>query len=583
MNRPDSRASAARQRAISPATFTTRSSSSMRSGRHLENLGRPPVLDGLLRASRKKDVPKPAVFQEFERDVEQNDLQLARFDFLKMSCSFDGALVGPPDTTPPRGGATAIEMIFNQYAARRQPDEMETVVKITFEDTAAHNKTMDFPELDKFMEDFFPGTFSRKEIKWLFKQANSMNGISDDNVFVLQLDEFICLLCQVGCQLCRGGTPRQIAKHVGKVMGLNDPKAMRVRLIELARHNAAFGAWKSEEAWKTRAFDPKTRTKLEKDAEKFIPPAAELKELKEAMTNGFPKVLIAEWNPFDGRYIAMALPLEGVRQGKPARFRVRVSNIASRAFQLAARIENLPCLSMKYTPPKPIAPGMEMTIELVMEHVVPGESLGAIIFSTEEMGVPIFLCPVYFRVPHDSLSTLADETLQVIAHKYGSEALNDAFSKEDSQGSGKIPVVKIQEVLVGGLGLHMTDDRLHACLQSCEQDADGLVAYSEWVDSVQRRYDALDHVQKGSLTSSRLRVKMDPLEQNIVTFGYGIKLQASLANLIIPEYASSREGSPDQHRGDSSLRSPMGRKSGGSRTPQSMFSRPFTPSAEKVF
>ncbi len=74
-----------------------------------------------------------------------------------------------------------------------------------------------------------------------------MNGISDENVFVLQLDEFVCLLCQIGCQLCRGGTPKEIARHIGERLNLYDPKAVRDRLAYLGRHDAGFGAWKCEE------------------------------------------------------------------------------------------------------------------------------------------------------------------------------------------------------------------------------------------------------------------------------------------------------------------------------------------------
>ncbi len=39
------------------------------------------------------------------------------------------------------------------------------------------------------------------QIFWMFKQANMMSGISDQNVFTLQLGEFICLVCQMGMQL----------------------------------------------------------------------------------------------------------------------------------------------------------------------------------------------------------------------------------------------------------------------------------------------------------------------------------------------------------------------------------------------
>eukprot|EP00961_Rhodomonas_salina_P023069 309378-Rhodomonas_salina.1 len=43
---------------------------------------------------------------------------------------------------------------------------------------------------------------SGSQVNWLFKRANEMSGISDDNVFTLELEEFYCLICQMAMQLC---------------------------------------------------------------------------------------------------------------------------------------------------------------------------------------------------------------------------------------------------------------------------------------------------------------------------------------------------------------------------------------------
>ncbi len=54
------------------------------------------------------------------------------------------------------------QAIFNYYAARRQPEDTQKFIVYTFEDVEELNKTMDQPELTKFMNDFFPSCFSQK-------------------------------------------------------------------------------------------------------------------------------------------------------------------------------------------------------------------------------------------------------------------------------------------------------------------------------------------------------------------------------------------------------------------------------------
>ena len=95
-----------------------------------------------------------------------------------MHCSYDGALVGPVEFNPPKRGANAIDIIFKYYASRRQLEDKNTVVAQTFEEAAAHNMTMDAPELAKFVKDFFPSVFSHREVKWMFAQVRGSLGIT---------------------------------------------------------------------------------------------------------------------------------------------------------------------------------------------------------------------------------------------------------------------------------------------------------------------------------------------------------------------------------------------------------------------
>lgn len=81
----------------------------------------------------------------------------------------------------------------------------------TFSEAEQHNKTMDRPELSKFCKDFFPSVFSQRDINWLFAQANKFAGVSNENTFTMDINEFACLLCQMGCQLCKGGTVVSVA------------------------------------------------------------------------------------------------------------------------------------------------------------------------------------------------------------------------------------------------------------------------------------------------------------------------------------------------------------------------------------
>jgi hypothetical protein len=46
----------------------------------------------------------------------------------------------------------------------------------------------------------------------------------------------------------------------------------------------------------------------------------------------------------------------------------------------------------RYSVPRPIAPGIDMCVELVIEEYPPGEHLGAVVFSSEEEGEELFRC-----------------------------------------------------------------------------------------------------------------------------------------------------------------------------------------------
>eukprot|EP00960_Hanusia_phi_P048728 759124-Hanusia_phi.AAC.3 len=63
--------------------------------------------------------------------------------------------------------------------------------------------------------------------------ANSMDGVSDENSFSLHFNEFVALLCQIGCQLYRGDSVDEIVRKLGLRMGLSDPINLRNHLVWL--------------------------------------------------------------------------------------------------------------------------------------------------------------------------------------------------------------------------------------------------------------------------------------------------------------------------------------------------------------
>lgn len=148
------------------------------------------------------------LFEIFQLHVQENNMQLARFDFLQMRCYYEGLQVGPSNPGVPSQGATALEMIFKYYASRRQ-NSVEGGHLLTFDDIQKANATMDMSELTKFMKEFLPGMFNRKETNWLFKMANTMeHGLSDDSAFTMDFDEFVGVLCAIAMQVYRGDHPR---------------------------------------------------------------------------------------------------------------------------------------------------------------------------------------------------------------------------------------------------------------------------------------------------------------------------------------------------------------------------------------
>lgn len=240
---------------------------------------------------------KPKEFDVFQLHVQENNMQLARFDFLQLRSYFEGLQVGPSNPRIPEQGSTALEMMFKYYAARRQADQIEGGKDMTFDDILEANNTIDMPELTKFMKEFLPGVFNRKEINWMFKMSNQMeNGLSDESVFTMDFDEFVGMIVVIAMQLYKGSPPKEMARKIGKRLSLSDPLQMRKLLKKMGRIDAGFGAWKSDEAPKgATKFDSSARFRLGDDAEKNLLDYHDFVEIKNELMNGFPDVKIPEW------------------------------------------------------------------------------------------------------------------------------------------------------------------------------------------------------------------------------------------------------------------------------------------------
>lgn len=199
------------------------------------------------------------------------------------------------------------------------------------------------------------------------------------------------------------------------------------------------------------------------DAIKHVLSVKEMSHMKLLMETSFPTMNLVEWLPFEGHFVSIALPRGGVRKGKNTRFRIVLGNTAPRAFIVLSRVESLPFLSLTYPPPRPIAPGMELTLDIQLEALPMGEHLGAIVFSVEEGGPELFKCPVYIRVSKENGHTLADSTANTIAKFVPREKFEDECRKLDfdSKGalSGKIPSVALSKVFEA-LKLQLSPERL---------------------------------------------------------------------------------------------------------------------------
>ncbi len=347
---------------------------------------RPAIVQKLCEVRGKATMRKPREFDMFQLHVQENNMQLARFDFLQVETYYEGLQIGPSNPGVPLQGATALEMLFKYYAARRQADQIEGGSFMTFEDMAEANSTMDMAELTKFMREFLPGVFNRREINWLFKMANQMEGgLSDESVSTMDFGEFVGILCQVAMQLYRGHTPQEMTRKLGARLGLQDPIKMRATLKRMGRIDAGFGAWKSDEQFKPMKFDPAVRFQLEPDAGKFCLSYHDFCLLKAKMLNDFPDVKIPEWKAFPGPFIAFVYPERGARQGRNMRFKLLIRNIAPRAIELFARLVDLPNVSMTESGEKgSIAPGMDKTLVITVESILPNCcQLGGLVFSAQ--------------------------------------------------------------------------------------------------------------------------------------------------------------------------------------------------------
>lgn len=442
---------------------------------------RPAIVDRLLRSSPERQDHNPPQFKHFEQHVRENDVQLARFGILKMTSYYEGSLIGPSDARVPDEGASCLEMIFTYYASRRQGDVIDREKGLSFEEQAEANSTMDLPEMERFARDFFGGVFNRKELLWMFKQANEMSGISDDNVFTLHLEEFICLVCQMGMQLYRGRDVEGVVKGMRDRLNLNNPIEMRAKLRKLGRMDAGFGAWKSDELSKVTFYDPEVRAVLGDDARSWILPQHQLIELKEKMTASFPAMQLPEWLSFKGPYIAFAAPVNRMRKGKPVRFKITIRNRAARKFAIHGRVLDLPWIWIKQSAAGDgIAPGMDFTQQLYVEEVPPGHHLGAIVFSAKEGGPELFRCPIYLRGVQMSRAVLASDAHKTLARGLDVQAWRDKFKQHDIARTGSVSAANFQQV-VQAVGVDIGEQEMRMLLADVDS-AQGTVNYDDLLE-----------------------------------------------------------------------------------------------------
>mmetsp|Transcript_28033 Transcript_28033/g.66939 ORF Transcript_28033/g.66939 Transcript_28033/m.66939 type:complete len:634 (-) Transcript_28033:34-1935(-) len=499
-----------------------------------EVAARPPII-GRIMAMRKEmnsQPQQPEGFYEFQKHVQENDVQLERFDFLKMSVFYEGNMIGPSDAALPKDGARAVEMVFNYYAGRRQADAIVGGKDFTFADIQEANSTIDMSELNKFMKDFFPGVFTRQELSWLFKMTNQVTGVQDDNVSALDYQEFLFLLVHIGMQLYSRCSPREIALRMGRRIGLDDPKVMRRRLDDFGRMDAGFGAWKGDQGHKPQRFDRAVRHQLGADALKNVLNYKEMMHCMEIMEKGFPALAVTEWLSFPGKYIAMAFPTEGARKHNGPRFKIVIRNMAARNIQIYNRFDNLPMLSLTQLPPAPIAPGMDFMIEVKVEHSVPGVHVGGIIFSAEEMGPEIFRCPVYLRIVNAMKSPMGESLVTALAQAADIEVLREKFQASDPEGRGQVTTDDFNQVMevAGKLWVHAYSD-LELDQLVAEADVErGLVDYDDFLHGLEVRREKLQPEGKGSVS--------------------GVSIPRSEAGSVAPSKSFESGGADDSSVGD---------------------------------
>jgi len=466
---------------------------------------RPPIIARLM-ATRKEltyHPQQPGGFHEFQKHVQENDVQLQRFDFLKMSVFFEGLLIGPSDAETPKDGSRAIEMIFIYYSGRRQADSIVGGKTFTFDDIHEANSTIDMAELNKFMHDFFPGVFTRQEVSWLFKMTNHASNIEDENISALDYEEFLFLLAHIGSQLYYPASAKEIAHRLGKRLGLGNPRAMRKKLYELGRVDAGFGAWKSDSPPKPHKFDRTARHALGRDAKDRVLLHKELAHCIEHLQGDFPVIAVPEWLPFQGKYIAMAFPTHGARNATKPRFKVVLRNMAPRNIQIHYRIENLPMLSMVHLPPAPIAPGMDLMCEIKVEASKPGIHIGGLVFSAEENGPEIFRCPIYLRILNAVKSPIGESLVAALAQHAQLDELRERFHSHDPESSGQVSRADFAAVMDEAAQRYVHQLSEEEAIQlAAEAGAEGgQVDFDDFIHNLEVRREELEAERKAAETT----------------------------------------------------------------------------------
>jgi hypothetical protein len=380
-------------------------------------LGAPATVDRLLSVLRTRRLPasETSTFQDFEGRV--NEL-LGSKDLdpgFRVHTFYDEAIIpsgsagATPRTTRPVGGETSLEIIFGFFCGRQQPGSGGMSSDVTFDDIAAANVCMSFPELIKFTNMMFTDIpFTRTEMSWFMTKAKqeplsnlegNWHGDSDGDVKLLNFVEW--LSCVLRMALVGYGTlgfsPEDAIQKVADVLMVQNLILLKQRLYKIARTNGGFGAWTDP----TMPFEAGTplalSVKRPKPIAEFMLSRSDMLSLQDKLLQMSRSEKNRIWVPFDGPYISIVVPHTG---HKPHLFRILVQNNDSKPRNLSFRLHNLPFLRTQYKPCKAtiLSAGMQCEFELAAFIQAPGDYSGEIHFTDKNGQGTFAISPVYIRV-----------------------------------------------------------------------------------------------------------------------------------------------------------------------------------------